>query len=362
MKSKADVLLLKETLGNGVEVESMLNALLPGWKFSAMDSVGHSGGLTVGYREGRIKIRNQWGMKQAMGMECQSLEFEFPLTILNIYGPCQGRMPFWNELMENLLVKSKFMVLGGDLNFSLGRAEAWGPTAREDSLTNFFQNLLIANNLLDVNLIKLKPTWRNRRVGEARVVKRLDLFLINEDLSSMIPLFRQWVKEGGPSDHFPIYLELSKTPPKPLAPFKFNASWLQEVSYNKLFKETWIHPDRRSTEDKGFIFMENLKRLKKATSTCTKDGKAKQNEEMTRINEELQKLESIEEDSYATQESKERILSLEKLKNQILLAKEEEWRLKSRAIWLKAGDEDTIFFHNYAKGRKSANTIRNLKK
>ena len=43
------------------------------------------------------------------------------------------------------------------------------------------------------------------------------------------------------------------------------------------------------------------------------------------------------------------------------MAKEEEWRLKSRAIWLKAGDENTRFFHNYAKGRKSANTIWSLK-
>eukprot|EP00253_Pinus_taeda_P031126 PITA_31126 len=69
----------------------------------------------------------------------------------------------------------------------------------------------------------------------------------------------------------------------------------------------------------------------------------------------------MEEDGYSTQASKDRILSLEKSQNQILLAKEEEWRLKSRAIWLKSGDENTCFFHNYAKGRKSANTIWSLK-
>ena len=43
------------------------------------------------------------------------------------------------------------------------------------------------------------------------------------------------------------------------------------------------------------------------------------------------------------------------------IKEEEEWRLKSRAIWLKSGDENTSFFHNYAKGRKSANTIWSLK-
>lgn len=361
MNSKADVLLLQEIVGNGEEIETMLNALLPGWKFIALDSDGHSGGLAARHREGRIKIRNQWGMKQVMGPECQTTEFDFPLTILNIYGSCQGRIPFWNGLMENSLVKNNYMVMGGDLNFSLGRAEARGPAAREDPQSDFFLNLLTSNNLIEANLIKLKPTWRNRRVGEARVAKRLDRFLLNEALSAMIPLFRQWVEEGGPSDHFPIYLELSRVPPKPPAPFKFNASWLQEESYNNLFKEIWSHPDRGSQENKGILLMENLKRLKKATILWAKDRKSKQTEELSRINEELQKLESIEADGYATQESKEKIVALEKHKNQILLAKEEEWRLKSREIWLKVGDDNTRFFHNYAKGRKSANTIWHLK-
>eukprot|EP00253_Pinus_taeda_P010189 PITA_10189 len=174
-------------------------------------------------------------------------------------------------------------------------------------------------------------------------------------------MFRQWVEEGGASNHFPVYLELTKPPPKLPTPFKFNASWLQEDSFIKLFKEIWRHPDNSTSEDRGSLFMENLKKLKKATITWAKDRKAKQNEEITWISEELQKLESIEEDGYASQESKERILHLEKLKSQILLAQEEEWRLKSIAIWLKAGDENTSFFHNYAKGRKFVNTIWNLK-
>jgi len=37
----------------------------------------------------------------------------------------------------------------------------------------------------------------------------------------------------------------------------------------------------------------------------------------------------------------------------------ESLRLRSRAIWLKAGDDSTRFFQNYAKGRKVSNTIWN---
>eukprot|EP00253_Pinus_taeda_P008342 PITA_08342 len=204
----------------------MISALLPGWKFSAVDSSGHSGGLAIGYKEGRIKVINQWGTKHVMGLEFISPDLALPISIVNIYGPCQGRGILWNNLMAKSLMKSSLLIVGGDLNFSIGRVEAWGQSAREDPLSDFFLNLLLDNNVIDPSPINLKPTWRNRRAGEAQVAKILDRFLLSEDL---------------------------------------------------------------------------------------------------------------------------------------ILKASEEWRLKSRAIWLKAGDENASFFHNYAKGIKSANTIWSLK-
>lgn len=233
-----DILLLQDTLGKSTEVETTLSSILPGWLFLAVDSIRHSGGLAMGFREGRLQIFNHWGMAHVIGMEFQSLEFGFPLSILNIYGPCQGRVKFWTDLLSKSMLKSQNLTIGGDLNFSMGKAEAWGPSAREDQLSEFFLNSLCAHNLIDISPIKLKPTWRNRRAGDERIAKRLDRFLICEDLTSRIPMFRQWVGEGGNSNHFPVLLEISKPPHKPAAPFKFNALWLKEESYNRLFRET----------------------------------------------------------------------------------------------------------------------------
>jgi len=51
---------------------------------------------------------------------------------------------------------------------------------------------------------------------------------------------------------------------------------------------------------------------------------------------------------------------MEKCKRKILEDREPTWRLKSRALWLESGDENTQFFQAYARGRKTSNTIWSL--
>eukprot|EP00253_Pinus_taeda_P002268 PITA_02268 len=315
-----DLVFLQETLGRAVEIEPVLCSLLPGWSFVALDAERHSGGFAISCRDGRLKILSHWGMPNVLGMEVIYPDFDFSFLTVNVYGPCQSRVAFWNALMSKDLLKGRHLIIGGDLNFSLGTAEAWGPSARIDPLTDFFTQLLLSHKMIDVNIIKAKPTWRNRRTGEERIEKRLDCFLISDLMASNIPMFRQW-----------------------------------------LFRNTWRHSGRDPSGNKGALFMENLKRLKKTTVEWASDRRKKQNEALNKIDDELRALEAPKVDAYATQESKERIVTLEKSREKILLDKEEEWRLKSRAIWLKAGDENTKFFHNYVKGRKNANTIWKLK-
>lgn len=62
-----------------------------------------------------------------------------------------------------------------------------------------------------------------------------------------------------------------------------------------------------------------------------------------------------------SQDSKDFLIRLEGRRNTLLSEKEETWRLKSRAIWLECGDDNTKFFHAYSRGRKAANTIWSLK-
>jgi hypothetical protein len=41
---------------------------------------------------------------------------------------------------------------------------------------------------------------------------------------------------------------------------------------------------------------------------------------------------------------------------------ENEWRLKSRALWLQVGDKNNSFFHKQAKARQYKSTVEEIKK
>lgn len=76
--------------------------------------------------------------------------------------------------------------------------------------------------LIDVDPIKLRPTWRNESIGADDMWKRLDRFVLFEGLVGDNMRVREWVGIGGDYGHFPILLKLPSMGKKPSSPFKFN--------------------------------------------------------------------------------------------------------------------------------------------
>jgi hypothetical protein len=125
--------------------------------------------------------------------------------------------------------------------------------------------------LIDVAPIKISPTWRNKRLGEDYIAKRLDRFLISSSLVEEPLLFRQWTGSGGESDHFPIFLELAGASRKPTSPFKFNSAWLKEESFLNLVKEVWTPIGSQ----KGKLpILQEFKRTKNSYKSLGKKKKA----------------------------------------------------------------------------------------
>lgn len=47
-------------------------------------------------------------------------------TILNVYGPYEGKQEFWDRLLSLQCLKTRKLIVGGDINLTLNRGEVQG--------------------------------------------------------------------------------------------------------------------------------------------------------------------------------------------------------------------------------------------
>jgi len=97
---------------------------------------------------------------------------------MNLYGPYGGRKTFWEGIGDSSILKGENVIIGGDINLTLNKREIWGEIARKDTLIYFFSHFFEAHKLIDVELVKLFPTWKNDRRGRSGISKRLIDFML----------------------------------------------------------------------------------------------------------------------------------------------------------------------------------------
>eukprot|EP00253_Pinus_taeda_P008242 PITA_08242 len=330
--SQPDIILLQETLCPADTLIQSFKSWMPYWTFHAIDALGRSGGLAIGILNKAIKISNIWGGRGFIGLDIYVLSMEMNLRIVNVYDPCSSRSPFWSALLESDLLKEDNILLGGDLNFSM-----------------------------DIPSARLQHTWTNNRSGNQSLARRLDRFLLKETLYNDLPRTRQWVGSGGISDHRPIFLETADSYDRIKSPFKFNSTWLKDPSYILLVTEYWQNNPIREQEELSAGFVRKLAELKCLSKHWAHQKRITDDHTLIEAEKAIAAYETSSDGIYTIEGSKEQFNSLITECTQILKCRDESWRLRSRAIWLKEGDANTTFYHKFTNGRKAINSIWELR-
>jgi len=128
-------------------------------------------------------MTNSWGCLSCLRVDIYSQELNSSFCMINVYGPYQDRMVFWERLFSKSFLSCERRIMGGNLNFTLEVSEIWGPSTIVDPLADFFRSHMSRLDLFDLDPVKLNPMWRNRRSGEEHIAKLLDRFLVGEDIA-----------------------------------------------------------------------------------------------------------------------------------------------------------------------------------
>lgn len=123
-----------------------------------MDARGRFRGIALGFNPRSIQINNLWGGEGFLGADIFSSHFGRESHLINVYGPCTTRLTFWEHLLSRSFTLVDNLILGGDLNFSLGHAESWGHLAQIDHLSEPLANLLQDHHLVDITSPRTLPT------------------------------------------------------------------------------------------------------------------------------------------------------------------------------------------------------------
>jgi hypothetical protein len=260
------------------------------------------------------------------------------IALLNVYGPCVDKHNFWSNLDAIGLLSIPNLVIGGDLILILSAEENWGGSFLPGPSEDFFKGLFDSNHLIDVRPSRLTPTWRNGRSGSAEIARRLDRFLVAENILSTSGFPASWVEFPFVSDHAPILLRLRLPALHLSPPFKFNHGWLSSEAYSDLVHGVWSDPCFLSEANPQRRLVWKLSTLKSKSKAWFHELKKQQFSNLHRLESEISQILHSSALAALTLEESASLKRLESERASLLIAEENSWHLRSRQTWLKCGD------------------------
>ena len=346
---KPEVMLLVETKN----VDSVVNSLAKdlGYKNSFVVSASGSSGGAAFFWDDRVKISFLDNPK----LYCTHMTVEGDnntFWLSYIYGNPVGKLrrEQWYDMMRSesaWFLHNKPRILIGDFNDIKGRKEKQGGVTRSVASFNLFNQMTSVLGIHDVKTIGGKFTWVGKR-SRYSIMTRIDRALANCDWLDMFPAATVSLLPWIGSDHRPLLLDTMSSSWKKPRTFRYDTRWRLFPEVKQVIEQIWSQDCSNLTE--GDI-CSIIKKCRNALSHWRSKNNTNSGKIISKLKSEIQKTYDSPCIDYA---------HLSSLKAQLQLQyrlEEEFWRMKSRVLWLQAGDRNTKFFHAKAKQRRNYNRI-----
>ncbi|KAK1257140.1 hypothetical protein QJS04_geneDACA022973 [Acorus gramineus] len=195
------------------------------------------------------------------------------------------------------------------------------------------------------------------RLPGAASVTRLDCVLVDTAWEDHFPFCSIACLPRITSDHRPILLSRG-VPGQYRSRFHFETWWLKVGGFRAAVASSWSLPVEGVSGAKKMAI--KLKRLTHFLKGWCREAKAQRVAHKTAIAHDIAVLDVVEDSGLMGEEVHDSRIRLKVAMQLILGQEEEEWRLRSRAVWLKEGDNNAAFFHKVANHRRRVNKIDSL--
>ncbi|XP_020690250.1 uncharacterized protein LOC110105198 [Dendrobium catenatum] len=214
----------------------------------------------------------------------------------------------------------------------------------------------------DVGFIRPKFTWCNNKQGGARILERLDRYLINsEALKSIQPALVHHLGRIA-SDHCPLILNILNSGFRKQKKLQFEDIWASFPASKAIVSKTW----RKSVRgDDVQVLNTKFRRVLKALFHWSRSKHSNLNSLKKELKKDIIELQEEEANSGGLSEDKICLLKFKvKELNSSLGRLSSWWKQRAKVKWIKDGDSNTEYFYSVASTRQRLNfinQIRNLK-
>ena len=267
----------------------------------------------------------------------------------------KDRLVLWKNLVDHMaVIGDSSWVMLGDFNVSLYAEESTKPGIQRDFGIQDFRECMEACNMEDLPMEGIFYTWIQKRNNpECGIMKKLDRVMGNchfmDDFKACIATFLPFVT----SDHSPAVLSISDLTVKKSKTFRFMNYLADKAEFLDVVKKNWNVPVKGFSM---FVLAKRLKLMKRhMRSLNRKNGNVF--DKVKRLKAELKKVQMDLDKDPDNPLLREEELIYNFAYREALLDEEKVLKQKSKIEWLKEGDQNNSYFHNFIKGRFSKSRI-----